>query len=467
MYNIGIKYFTNTYIMALFNIKQSKKLNLTSHAGLALIGQCCELAQIDKILDTNIPASSGLKTSEIAKSMIGLLSIGKSDFEAIESFRENSFYKKALGVRKVCSSAWLRQKMDGLAVKLVKCADELSVNLLERAKAPVTAHRGYVGLDMDTFVMDQSGSHKENVSRTYQGVDGYTPMAAYLGNEGWCIGLQLRPGKQHSALNTELFLNDIFPRVERLTSQAQHVLSRLDSGFDSVGLLFAHANEKNRLAALKRLFDFIIKWNPRKQDKALWLKRAEDSGTFKEIRPGKRQALFSMQVERAWKKEKRTFRLVVRVTERTIDKKGQQLLIPDIELEGWWTSLAVHESEVIELYKDHGTHEQFHSEIKTDLDLERLPSGKFATNNAILHLGMFVYNCLRLLGQLGLTGEISPVRHPAKRRRLKTVLQEIMFRAAQFIDHARKLVLDFGRGWAEHVKVFADLQDTLIMARSP
>jgi hypothetical protein len=157
----------------------------------------------------------------------------------------------------------------------------------------------------------------------------------------------------------------------------------------------------------------------------------------------------------------------VRVTERTIDKKGQQLLIPDIELEGWWTSLAVHESEVIELYKDHGTHEQFHSEIKTDLDLERLPSGKFATNNAILHLGMFVYNCLRLLGQLGLTGEISPVRHPAKRRRLKTVLQEIMFRAAQFIDHARKLVLDFGRGWAEHVKVFADLQDTLVMARSP
>jgi hypothetical protein len=96
---------------------------------------------------------------------------------------------------------------------------------------------------------------------------------------------------------------------------------------------------------------------------------------------------------------------------------------------------------VIELYKHHGTHEQFHSEFKTDLDLERMPSGKFATNDVILHLAAFAYNCLRLLGQVGLTGEIAPIRHPAKRRRIKpvlsvaegSVLQEIMYRAAKFV----------------------------------
>ena len=102
-------------------------------------------------------------------------------------------------------------------------------------------------------------------------------------------------------------------------------------------------------------------------------------------------------------------------------------------------------AEVIELYKHHGTHEQFHSEFKSDLDLERLPPGKFNTNDAIVHLASFAYNCLRLLEQLGLTGEISPARHPAKRRRLKTVLQEIMYRAARMIEHARKIILDFGR----------------------
>ena len=177
--------------------------------------------------------------------------------------------------------------------------------------------------------------------------------------------------------------------------------------------------------------------------------------------------LLDLKIERAWKKAKRTLRLVVRVTERTIDKKGQHLLTPEIEIEGWWTSLDVAMADVIELYKHHGTHEQFHSEIKTDLDLERLPSGKFDTNDAVMHLAAFAYNCLRLIGQLGLTGELSPIRHPAKRRRIKTVLQEVMYRAAKFVEHARRLVLDFGRGVAAHVKVFTTVQARLCAVASP
>ncbi len=47
-----------------------------------------------------------------------------------------------------------------------------------------------------------------------------------------------------------------------------------------------------------------------------------------------------------------------------------------------------------------------------------------------------VPNCLRLLGQLGLTGEIAPIHHPAKRRRIRTVLQENMYPAAKFVVDA-------------------------------
>jgi len=56
--------------------------------------------------------------------------------------------------------------------------------------------------------------------------------------------------------------------------------------------------------------------------------------------------------------------------------------------------------DIIALYHDHGTSEQIHREIKNDLDLEPLPSGKFATNDLVLHLGIFAYNILRLLGSL-------------------------------------------------------------------
>jgi hypothetical protein len=160
-------------------------------------------------------------------------------------------------------------------------------------------------------------------------------------------------------------------------------------------------------------------------------------------------------------KHQRTFRLIVRVTERTIDHHGQYLLLPAIELEGWWTSLTDEATTVIELYQHHGLLEPYHSEFKTDLDLERLPSGKFDTNDAILQLASLAYNGLRLMGQLGLTGDIAPIRHPAKRRHIRTVLQEIMYRAAQFVAHARRLGLDFGRGIVAHAEVFVHVQERL------
>lgn len=104
---------------------------------------------------------------------------------------------------------------------------------------------------------------------------------------------------------------------------------------------------------------------------------------------------------------------MTRAVERTVDPNGQLLLIPEIELEGWWTTLDLPEKQVIGLYEDHGTSEQFHSEIKSDLDIERLPSGKFATNALILTLGGLAYNILRAIGQLGLVDGNSPMRHPA------------------------------------------------------
>lgn len=89
------------------------------------------------------------------------------------------------------------------------------------------------------------------------------------------------------------------------------------------------------------------------------------------------------------------------------------------------------------------------------------PSGQFDCNDLILYLGLFADNCLRLIGQIGLIGDLAPERHPAKCRRLKMVLHEIMYRAAQFIRKARQGVLDFGRA-CPVVVVFALIQEELL-----
>jgi len=188
--------------------------------------------------------------------------------------------------------------------------------------------------------------------------------------------------------------------------------------------------------------DFIIKWNPRREDKEDWLERAQQQACWDHPREGKRTAIFSEQVTRTWNGYDYQVRRVIRLSERTIDKRGQALLIPELELEGWWSSLENDEQEVIQLYADHGTSEQFHSEFKTDLDIERLPSGKFDTNALVLASSALIYNLLRWIGQNGLIQPTSKV----KRRRIKTVMQELMYRAARVCKTARSLQLSFGKG---------------------
>ena len=61
---------------------------------------------------------------------------------------------------------------------------------------------GWLPVDIDTFAMDNSGTAKEGVGRTYVGVDGYCPIASYLGRYGFCLELSLRPGTQHWAKHT-------------------------------------------------------------------------------------------------------------------------------------------------------------------------------------------------------------------------------------------------------------------------
>jgi hypothetical protein len=168
-------------------------------------------------------------------------------------------------------------------------------------------------------------------------------------------------------------------------------------------------------------------------------------GPVKTPRTGKRVCTIVVEECREIRETTYTFKRIVRVTERTIDKNGQFLLAPDITLEGWWTDLAMAAEDVIELYRQHATSEQFHSEFKTDLDLERLPSGKFATNALVMALGAFAYNILRFIGQTGLIAPFGPVRHSAKRRRLRTVIQELMYLSGRLITTGRRLTLRFSR----------------------
>ncbi len=118
--------------------------------------------------------------------------------------------------------------------------------------------------------------------------------------------------------------------------------------------------------------------------------------------------------------------------------------------------------EIIGLNHAHGECEQFHSGIKTDMDLERLPSSKFETNELVLELA--VHNILRMIGQESIGRRGTVTKHKVRRRRLRTVIRNRVMMASHVTKHARQLIIGLGRSntwryaFSEVYTAFADFR---------
>ena len=89
------------------------------------------------------------------------------------------------------------------------------------------------------------------------------------------------------------------------------------------------------------------------------------------------------------------------------------------------------------------------------MDVERLPSGKFETKALVLELTVIAYNILRMIGQ-GTIGKRAPRQKRAvKRRRLRTVISDLIMMASHITSHARQLIMGLGKSnvWRH---IFAD-----------
>lgn len=372
----------------------------------ALLGKSGFIKKLNRMDITSNRSQHQIKNGDIVLTYLGMLCMGKPYFEAVHEMDDDKdFYKTALA-------------------------------------------NGLVPVDIDVTPMDNSKSKKEGVSRTYKGFDGYAPMMAYIGTEGYAINFELREGKQHCQKGTVEFLQETIKLCHKLTDKP--LLIRLDSGNDSID---------NVAVLMDTGCFFIIKRNLRRESTDDWFEMAKQY--FQNVnspRDGK-----TVYIGSDWKtvtskqfNKEFTLRTGYEITERTIDKYGQFNLVPDVEVETWWTNLGDPDEEIIRLYHAHGECEQFHSEVKTDMDLERLPSGKFATNALILELGMIAYNILRMIGQGTIGGRAPRQKRDVKRRRLRTVISNLIMMAGHVTMHARQLIIGLGKSnvW---LHIFSDI----------
>jgi hypothetical protein len=407
---------------------------LVPQAGLAVVGALLRDTAIKaraNAISLAVCPRPEIKHGEVLTAAIGLLCLGKSDYTDIEAFRGDEFFGRALGLSRVPSEETLRQRLDQLGIQGQALLHEESASLVKQHVKKLTCcHGDWVPLDLDVSPFDNSGTKKEGVAWTYKGMDGYSPNFAYLGMEGYEIHCELRPGNQHCQDGTPEFLDTALGYARQIT--AQKILVRMDAGNDDF---------ENVRVCRRHKADWLIKRNLRKESLADWLEEAQAFGEWEFPREGK-----EVYIGETWRqRDGKTQRVVFEVTYRTIDASGQRLLLPEIEVNTWWTSLKLPAKVVIELYHAHGTSEQYHSEIKTDLDLERLPSGKFATNALVLSLGMVAYNVLRLIGQQAIEeqerlpeAERAPLPAGISRRRLRSVIQDLMYLAAKLWHHSNR-----------------------------
>ena len=384
-----------------------------------------------------------IKDGDILLTFIGLLCQGKPEYDAVKEMQDDpDFYESALGItRSIPSAETLRQRMDDIGSTLRPKILEANVDMFRtHGVEPSPLETGEVPIDIDVTPMDNSKTHKAGVSRTYKGFDGYAPIMAYIGTEGFLVNTELREGSQHCQKNTPAFLTETLQLSHKMTDK--QLLIRMDSGNDA----------KENLGILLEDGDwFIVKRNMRRGETAeSWLALVQEH--CKDVRnPREGKAVY---VGSSWRDveyiakngELKTIgmRIVYEVIERTIDKRGQILIVPDLEVNTWWTNLGWTDDQIIESYHAHGECEQYHSEIKTDMDVERLPSGKFETNELVLELTVIAYNLLRMIGQESLKHKPDQKKR-VKRRRIRTVISNMILLASHVTKHARGTLMALGR----------------------
>jgi len=401
---------------------------IESKGGLILAGKIAKKAGLGAIKSL-IVKNAGI----IIASMFGLLVEGKSNFEGMGEKRGSLFFKDALGLPYVYAKETVRLYLE----KMAEDADGIIEQLRESSakiicQAPLHGlwiqGRHYLPVDVDTTAMDNSKTKKEGVSRTYQGFDGFHPIMAYAGKEGYMLDCELRPGSQHCQNGTVEFIEGLMGRLRGI-QPCGRLLFRMDSGNDSFETLKAVTGEGRYC---------IIKRNKRRENDWEWLKMAKRHGKRAASRKGKKVWIGTARVHPRKKGEVlEDVVCVFEVIERKTDRQGNRYLFPEIEVNSWWTNLSCGAEKVIGLYHGHATSEQFHSELKSDMGVERLPSGKLAVNRIVLAVAMNAYNALKMLGQKSIEKE---GRKKLKRKRLGKVIRDLICVAGKLVKHGRELI---------------------------
>ncbi len=265
-----------------------------------------------------------------------------------------------------------------------------------------------VMLDLDSTICETYGLQKQGAQAvTYAKVRGYQPFLAVI-EEGDIVHHRLRAGTAAPARGAGHFVDQTLRRLRRLGHQGEIVV-RGDSGFYTEEVVTACQRQDARFSITVRQFDPLL--------------RRMESIPEADWRPIGWAAGQAEVAETSYVAFGRSHRgrpprpVVARLIVRRVRVASPQLALLGLDYR-YHAFITDRPGDLLTLEADHRRHavvETTIRQLKYDLGLNHLPSGRFAANAVWMTLNVWAHNLCRWLDRLGL-GDLKLMAKTLRRR---------------------------------------------------
>ena len=356
---------------------------ITSHAGLALLGEFAVGLGLLDVLDRELPSpgsGAGYRASEHVFPLVLMLNGGGRSLEDLRQIREDRGLREVLEMSRMPSSDasgdWMRRGGGNGALEGLSAVNR---RVLKRG----LKHDGVDGYTLD---IDATGieAEKESARMTYKGYTGYMPMVGHLAENGLVIGDEFREGNEAPGSRNFEFMK----HCEVQLPKGKHIKAfRADSAAYQAEII-NYCNEKGILFAIGGDLDEAVV-------RQIGSLGGDDWRVY--------QDGFIADTVHCMNKTDQAFRLVV------IRRPVQGKLFDEGDRKERYKVIATNRTEsaeeVVRWYNQRGeSSENRIKDLKIGFGMERMPCGQFEANAVFFRIGALAYNVGRLFVLKALDG---------------------------------------------------------------
>ncbi len=400
-----------------FKLEKTKD-TITSHAGLALLGEFCVGLGLLDFTDSYLPkpgSGAGFRASEYVFPLVLMLNGGGRSLEDVRVIRDDTGLREILPLDRVPTSDaigdWLRKVSDTGGLPGLK---KVNQKLLKRGMK-------YDGLKGYTLDIDATGieAEKQSAKMTYKGFKGYMPIVGHLAENGLIVGEEFREGNVAPAARNLEFLKYCgrqMPKGKKIKAfRADGASYQADivNYCNKWDIDFAIGGELDE-AVLRAIYSIPeTSWTPYKDGHIA-------------------------ETVHCMNRTKKSFRIIV------VRRPYQSRLFDENDIASKYTVIATNMAgaaqEVLQWYNQRGdSSENRIKDLKIGFGMERMPCGQSHANAVFFRIGAIAYNIYRLF-------MMKSFDESWHKHQVQTVRWRLYQTAGKVVDHGNRVYLKVRRG---------------------